>query len=179
MPGSDSSRLQTLSQTVQVVSVAAGVVISVLSFNQARVREAAAREAEAETRRFELTRYFDQRKDLADQRQIEAARPFLEIRQKRYSEAIKAAGVLVTPELHTAEETRKARKRFWELYWAELSMVEGSGVEARMAHLGRLLEPGRSPTPQQLASYRLAHSLRDSLIKSWGVNEKIVEKSEE
>ncbi len=137
-----------IAKTVQVLSVVAGVVISVLSFN-------ATREKEAEARR------------------IEASKPFLDLRQKLYMEAVKAAAILSTPDGHTQEEMRAARRRFRELYVAELSMVESPEVERQMVELAKRIDPGLIPlNPAQQAAYDLAHSLRDSFVASWGVGRK-------
>ena len=65
-----------ITKLIQTLSVVIGVVISVLSFNQAREREAAARIAEAQKRK------------------AEAARPFLEMRQKLYLEAAHTAAMM-------------------------------------------------------------------------------------
>src|SRR4051794_14985061 len=75
----------------QVLSVVVGVVITVLSFNATRQKEAEAR-------------------------QLEAAKPFLQVRQNLYTEAVKAAGILANPATHTQEELSVAKKRFGELY---------------------------------------------------------------
>ena len=134
-----------IAKTVQVLSVVAGVVVSVLSFN-------ATREKEAEARR------------------IEASKPFLDLRQKLYMEAVKAAAILSTPDGRTQEEMRAARRRFRELYVAELSMVESPEVERQMVELAKGIDPGLIPlNPAQQAAYSLAHSLRDSFVASWGV----------
>lgn len=175
MPEESASRLETLSKTAQVISVVAGGVISVLSFNETRQKEAAARFAESQDRKFALQKYYNERADKAKKDTIEAAKPFLEMRQKRYMEAIQAAGVRVSPDLHTAAEIQKARKRFWELYWAELSRIEAAEVEESMVKLGQALEPKPQSTPQQKPTYELAHALRNSLVKSWGIDERTVE----
>ena len=86
-------------------------------------------------------------------------------------EAIQAVAVLASPESHPPDEVKKAQKRFWELYWAELSMVEEAKVEGAMKKMGDRLNPSLNPTPQQNAAYELAHALRDSLIESWGISE--------
>lgn len=99
-----------------MISVVVGVVISVLSFNTARESEARARE-------------------------LEAARPFYTLRQSLYAEAVKAAGVLANPEVHTRDELTKSRTRFRELYVAELSMVEAPAVEAKMKALAGQIDP--------------------------------------
>src|SRR5688500_6929747 len=98
--------METIGKTAQVFSVVIGVVISVLSFN-------ATRDKEAEARR------------------IEASKPFLELRQKLYMEAVKAAAILANREGYTDQEIASAKRRFRELYVAELSMVESPEVEAR------------------------------------------------
>ena len=137
--------VEWIAKTVQVVSVVVGVVISVLSFN-------ATRDKEAEARR------------------IEAGKPFLELRQKLYMEAVKAAAVLANREGYSEQELAAARRRFRELYVAELSMVESPEVESRMVDLAAKTDPSLNPlNPAQKAAYDLAHALRDSFVAAWGV----------
>lgn len=140
--------METIAKTVQVVSVVVGVVISVLSFN-------ATREKEAEARR------------------IEASKPFLELRQKLYMEAVKTAVVLANRDGYSAKEIDSAKRRFRELYVAELSMVESPEVEARMVELASRTDPSlMALNPAQKAAYDLAHALRDSFVASWGASRK-------
>jgi len=150
--------MERLFKTVQVLSIVAGVVISVLSFNQARKQEAIAQQAEA------------------GKQQLEAAKPFLELRQRVYLDAVKQAAILANPEVHSKDEIEAARKRFRELYVAELSMVEGANVEAEMVQVARAVDPDLLKlSPAQKAAYDLAHALRNSLVTSWNVDEKIVD----
>lgn len=143
--------METIAKTVQVVSIVVGVVISVLSFNATREKEAEAREKETEARRFETSR------------------PFLELRQKLYMEAVKAAAVLANREGYSEREIASAKRRFRELYVAELSMVESPEVETRMVDLASKTDPSLTPlNPAQKAAYDLAHALRDSFVVSWG-----------
>ncbi len=145
MASERKSALQVAATTAQVLSVVAGVVISVLSFN-------ATREKEAEARR------------------LEAAKPFLTLRQDLYTEAVKAAAVLANPEVHTPEELGSARKRFRNLYVAELSMVESREVASKMVELASIIDPPlASFTPAQQAAYNLSHALRDTYVTSWGL----------
>lgn len=140
--------METIAKTVQVLSVVIGVVISVVSFNATREREAEAR-------------------------RIEASRPFLELRQKLYMEAVKAAAVLANREGYSEQEIASAKRRFRELYVAELSMVESPEVEARMVDLASKTDPSlASLNPAQKAAYDLAHALRDSFVASWGATPK-------
>jgi len=147
--------METIARTVQVLSVVVGVVISVLSFTATRDKEVVARQMEAEARRFE------------------ASKPFLELRQKLYMEAVKAAAVLANREGYSQNEIAAAKKRFRELYVAELSMVESEAVETRMVELATKIDPSLTPlNPTQRAAYDLAHALRDSFVVAWGVDQK-------
>ena len=141
------SKLELLATTVQVMSVVVGVVISALSFNRAQLKEAAAR-------------------------QIDAAKPFYTLRQNLYTEAIKLAGVLADPQVHTEEEIATARKRFRELYIGELTMVEAKEVEQQMVALAQEIDPELlKMNDAQIATVDLAHALRDSFANSWKVSD--------
>jgi hypothetical protein len=171
-----ASLLDSASKLIQVLSVVIGVIISVLSFNAARETEAHARVAEAEAKKLELQKYADQRKDEAEKKQTEAAKPFLELRQKLYLDAVQAAAVLANPKDHSEAKVKEAKVRFRELYVAELSLIEGVGVEKGMIALAEAVDPELTTmTPEQLAAYKLAHALRDSLVKSWKLNEELVD----
>jgi hypothetical protein len=140
-----NTRLNDIATSVQVLSVVVGVVISVMSFNAARQAEATAR-------------------------QIESAKPFLQLRQSLYTEAVKAAAVLTNADTHTPEELTAAKKRFRELYVAELSMVEATDVETKMVALAEQIDKDLVPlSPPRRAAYDLAHALRDSFAAAWGV----------
>jgi len=83
---------------------------------------------------------------------------------------VKSAAVLANPDTHSVEEARAARRRFRELYVAELSMVESSEVEKKMVALATAIDPElTSLTPAQQAAYNLAHALRDSFVTAWGI----------
>ncbi len=159
-----SGRLQEFATLIQVLSVLVASVLSIWSFNEARKKE-------AEARIIEATKYQQQREDESRKQQIEAAKPFLEIRQQKYMEALKVAGILANPGDHTPQELKAAEKRFSELYWAELSLVEAKGVESSMINMARALGKYTEVTAEQQAAIGLAHALRDSLVKSWGVDE--------
>lgn len=137
--------LESVVSVVQVVSVVAGVVISIMSFNHTRDKEAEARK-------------------------LEAAKPFLTLRQELYSQAVKAAATLVNQSTHTEEEVRQARKRFRDLYVAELSMVEAPEVEAQMKALAEQIDKELVPLDgPRAAAYNLAHALRNSFAAEWQV----------
>jgi hypothetical protein len=158
------SRVQEFATLIQVLSVIVASILSVWSFNEARKKE-------ADARILEVIKYQQQREDELRKQRIEAAKPFLEIRQQKYMEAIKVAGILANPGDHTPQELKEAEKRFSELYWAELSLVEAREVESTMKSMATALRKYERPTPEQEAAIKLAHALRDSLVKSWGVDE--------
>jgi hypothetical protein len=130
------SKLELATSTVQVLSVVAGVVISVLSLNAARLKEAEARA-------------------------LEADKPFVELRRCVYLEAVKTAAIIANPEGRTQDELDKAKRRFRELYVAELTMVEDSTVASRMVSLAQAIDPELIQLSQtQLAALQLAEALK-------------------
>jgi len=110
------TKLELLASTVQVVSLACGVVIGVSSFNSARLKEAEAR-------------------------QVEAERPFLELGRKPCLDAAKTAAVPSTPEGRSKAERANGKCQFRELFVAELTMVEGEKVERKMVSLAAAVDP--------------------------------------
>lgn len=168
MPDQEESKTDTWLKFVQVISVLVGVVISVLSFNDTRNKEAEAKKAVAKTEQLAFEKYNDQKKSEEYKNQVEAAQPFLELRQKRYLEAVHAAGVLATPDKHTKMELGQAEKTFWELFYADLSLVEEQKVAKAMENFADSLKSIRVQDRQD-ASLELAHILRDSLLRSWNV----------
>ena len=105
-------------------------------------------------------------------RRFEASQPFLTLRQRLYAEAIKEAGVLANPNDHTELEKAAAKKRFRELYVAELSMVENKKVETSMVHVASVIDPDLLYlTEPQRAVLNLANDLRVSFTMAWHVSD--------
>ena len=137
------SRLELLTSTVQVVSVVLGVVFSVVSFNDTRKKDAEARVVEAEARA------------------IEADKAFVELRRKTYLETVQTAAIITNPDNRSQDDLAKARRRFRELYVAELTMVEDPGVAGKMVDLANAVDPGLpNLTKQQHAALQLARALQ-------------------
>jgi L-ribulose-5-phosphate 3-epimerase UlaE len=134
---------------VQVVSIVTGVIVSVLSFNAAREKDAESRAKEA------------------DARLVEARRPFIQLRQKMYQDTIQTAAVLANSDVHSQSELEAARKRFRNLYVAELSMVETSQVAGQMVQFAKVVDPAlTSMNEKQRAAYTLSHKIAESFVES-------------
>jgi hypothetical protein len=146
-------KLETVSKLVQVLAVVSGVVFSVQSFSEAQKKETAAREKEDQTRR------------------IEAGKPFVELRQKLYRETLENAAILANADIHSAEEVATARKRFRNLYVAELSMVENAKVAGAMVQLAKAVDPQLiNMSDQQRAALSLAHTIGASFVENSDAN---------
>jgi hypothetical protein len=127
-----------------------------------------------------INAYLDQQKvALAQQEAAEAARanearkPFYEKQLTLYFEAAKVVGLLST-ETPTTDVWKDAKKRFYALYWSELSMVEDQGVEQGMVKFERTLtnfdRDGSLRPPVQKQAYCLAHTLKTSIASNWTVD---------
>jgi hypothetical protein len=106
---------------------------------------------------------------LADTRRIEATKPFLDRQLALYVETTKVVAKVATQ--GQSDEGRRARERFWELYWGELATVENREVEGAMVAMGDVLkDPAATATQLQVAAIRVAHACRESLDRSWGLH---------
>jgi hypothetical protein len=101
-------------------------------------------------------------------RRIEATKPFLERQLKLYTEASQIVAVLATAE--DPGEKRHAYKRFRELYWGEMVLVENEDVERAMVNVKDAIERHAGQGDLQSLSLNLAHACRHSLARSWGVD---------
>jgi hypothetical protein len=144
--------IESVAKSITAVTAIIGVVISVVSYKAAKEKEAVSRK-------------------------IEAAKSFLELRQKLYLEALSLASILASKSLHTEEEVAKAKKRFAELYWGELSLIEAPEIEEKMIAVAKAEGLFNKPDSTQIATYNLAHSMRESLVKSWGMDNDSIEKT--
>lgn len=144
--------MEKISQSIQVMAVVVGVVISVLSFNDAREAESVARGVEAEASKID-----------AEARRIEALAPFYQLRQERYVEISEVAAVLADLKLYSDTEVEEAKRRFRALYIVELSMVESGEVSSSMVKLAAIVAPELLKfTDSQSAAYSLSKALSAS-----------------
>lgn len=135
--------LKNITSAASVIAVVVGVCVSVANYR-------AAKEKEAESRKYEATK------------------PFLELRQKMCLDALENASILASGKLHNEEEVKNARKRFYELYWGVIALVEDTAVEKKMVAFVNAEQS--TGVPLEIPTLNLAHAIRQSLIHSWKVD---------
>lgn len=104
----------------------------------------------------------------AETRRIEATRPYLDLQLTLYTEATRVTATIVTSS--DVSEIEKATKRFYELFWGELALVERAQVAAAMVAFRDALETNRPVNELQQLALDLAHACRDELAASWGTD---------
>jgi hypothetical protein len=102
----------------------------------------------------------------AETRRIEATRPYLDKQLALYIEATQVTARIATS--GDAAEVEKSLKRFRELYWGELALVEHGDVARAMVAFREALD-NKKPQPELARlALTLAHACRDDLAMSWG-----------
>ena len=104
----------------------------------------------------------------AETRRIEATRPFLNKQLALYTEATKVTATIATSA--DSQEIEKATKRFKELYWGELALVERSDVASAMVSFRTALNAKMGQDALAPLALALAHACRDELAESWGTD---------
>jgi hypothetical protein len=109
-------------------------------------------------------------------RRIEVQKPFLQKQLELYFETAQIVGKLVTTKPASADWDNLER-RYWALYWSELSMVEDKIVEEAMVKFGATLQdyksrPDNTDGIRALngAAYELAHAIRTAIESAWSGN---------
>lgn len=138
--------LQHVGKLVQILTPLAAVVTAAVGVVQWRAAKLAATE----------------------QARFESRRPFLTRQLELYGEAAGIAARLATSTDGAARTGYE--ERFWQLYWGELALVEDAQVEAAMVKLGEAIRANAAPEAMQPLSLALAHAIRQSLDRAWGVD---------
>ena len=137
-----------------VVAIIAGLV-AIISAVVAYIAQTASVKAQADVALVQL----------ASNQAHERQRPFIEAQLKLYMEATETVAQIPTADV-------AARlvlvKRFWQLYWGALALVEDDEVAGAMIAYGKALK-AQPPNPDTLASRSLgvAHACRNSLRRLW------------
>lgn len=111
-------------------------------------------------------------------RLFELQRPFLDKQLNLYFEIVQVTGLLVTTAIQEPEWDKHER-RFWQLYWAELAMVEAGHIEGIMVQVGEHLKEYRRGQGGPLSDnqllklkhcvYQLAHEVRRAIEIRWHI----------
>ena len=101
----------------------------------------------------------------AETRRIEATRPYLDKQLELYTEATKVTATIATSA--DIKEIEKATKRFEELYWGELALVERSDVASAMISFRKAFDTKMAQSALAPLALALAHACRDELAESW------------
>src|SRR5262249_55671176 len=118
-----------------------------------------------ENARQQLAKEETEARRTADTRRIEATRPYLDKQLTLYTEATKVTVTIATSSDN--KEIEKATRRFWELYWGELGLVEHDNVEKAMVDFGRALKDKKGQNVLTGLALDLARACRAELAASW------------
>jgi hypothetical protein len=111
--------------------------------------------------------YLDGRARELQVRRLEASKPFLERQLKLFEEVTEINAFLATSA--DPNEFPEKTRRFWELYWGVLPLVEHGKVEGAMKKFGDLLKSGAKQDQLGVAALEVAHACREELGSSWQV----------
>jgi len=92
--------------------------------------------------------------------EIDAARPYLEKKLAWCEEAVETTAAIAVDR----ENSSREKKRFWELYWGVMGLVEKRSINNAMIAYGKALQ---NDQPLQKKSLDLAHACRSELAKDW------------
>jgi hypothetical protein len=121
-----SSKMEFATKIIGPVITITGILIGVMQFNSG---QKVLQQKELEQRQFEL-------KKMQVGNQLEALTMFKEIQSAKYKEATETISNIIYSDNYQSAEFKKTLKRFWQLYWVELSAVEDQQVERAMKPLG-------------------------------------------
>ena len=122
-------------------------------------RDTARKTAERETAEAKRT---------AETRRIEATRPYLDKQLTLYTEATKVTATIATSP--DPLEVKRATRRFRELYWGELALVEREAVARAMVAFREALDADSKQAVLAPLALDIAHACRDELALSWGTD---------
>jgi hypothetical protein len=92
--------------------------------------------------------------------EMEASRPYLEKKLGWCEEAVETASGIANSDDNSEEK----RKRFWEMYWGVMGLVENKQVTEAMVTFGQALQSGGNLRHRSLA---IAHACRAEMAKDW------------
>lgn len=148
----------------------AGIIVGVWQFNKG---QSILQKKELQQRQFEL-------KKMLVGNQFEAIAKFKELQSVKYKEAAETISNIIYSDNYQSDEFKKYLKRFWQLYWVELSAVEDGKVESAMVKLGHFVEDlekrhfenvtGEEKSELYSLGYSVAQAIKES-SKTWQLPE--------
>jgi hypothetical protein len=169
-----STRVELAAKIITPLLTIAGILVGVMQFNKGQEN---LQRKELEQRQFEL-----QKMQIGNQ--FEAVARFKEMQASKYKEATETISNIIYSDNYQSAAFKKALKRFWQLYWVELSAVEDAQVEEAMVKLGsfigdlekRNFENMTEEDKEKLfrLGYSVAQAIKES-SKSWELPEEFEE----
>lgn len=120
------ARIELAAKIIGPLITIVGILVGVMQFNKGQEN---LQRKELEQRQFEL-------KKMQLSSQFEAMAKFKELQTTKYKEATETISNIIYSDNYQSPAFRKSLKRFWQLYWVELSAVEADTVENTMKRLG-------------------------------------------
>jgi hypothetical protein len=124
------TKIELVIKIIGPIITVTGILIGVWQFNKGQRNMQI---KELEQRQFEL-------KKMQIGNQFEAIAKFKELQSKKYTEATEVISNIIYTDNYQSDDFKKSLRRFWQLYWVELSAVEDSQVETAMVRLGNHIE---------------------------------------
>jgi hypothetical protein len=124
------SRFELAVKIIAPFTMLIGILIGVWQFN---VGQRNLQQKELDQRKFELEK-------MLIGNQFEAIAKFKEIQSVKYKEATETISNIIYTDNYQSVEFKESLKRFWQLYWVELSAVEDKQVESAMVPLGNFIK---------------------------------------
>ncbi len=126
----NQSKVDLTIKVIAPIITVAGILIGIWQFNKG---QESLQTKELEQRQFEL-------KKMQIGNQFEAIAKFKELQSIKYTEATETISNIIYTDNYQSDDFKKNLKRFWQLYWVELSAVEDGDVESAMVKLGKHIE---------------------------------------
>ncbi len=122
--------------------------------------------------------FFVQQSNLAETRERESRAAFLAKQLEIYSVAVQTVSEIVLYPTKDDDEEKYLRnlKKFWQLYYGRMTMVEDLRVAKVMIAIGNLLQKEGGKPDRECVSIKrnlsliLADCVRKSLSEGWGIN---------
>ncbi len=125
-----TSKIELTFKILSPIIMITGILVGIWQFNKGQKD---LQKKEIEQRQFEL-------KKMLVGNQFEFIAKFKELQSVKYTETTETISNIIYTNSYQSDEFKRELKRFWQLYWVELSAVEDRQVESAMIPLGKHIE---------------------------------------